>query len=109
MHKIYVVTQNEIVYENLHNLGLINPPIARTEERPRTRTRDAPPREPFLGLAANLLCNMYLSKDEALEAINELSRHNMNQKWYLLESIAFIEVPPTQPILKKWNTEGELT
>lgn len=125
MHKVYIVTNSEIISQHLHNLGLITPPPRaanlNTPIRPRPPRPGRPDREEIrafeidrdppqqtVGLNVTLVCSLYLSKDEALEAITELSRHNMNQKWYLLESIAFIEVPPTQPVIKKWNNEGEL-
>ena len=116
MHKIYIVSASDNVVEILNQYGLINTPRPQRAVRERDmeeiirgtgRNRPRPTDEPA-DRYCNLVCQIFLSKDEALDAINELSRQNMNKKWYLLESVAFVEVPPTQPVMKQWNTEGEL-
>ena len=119
MHKIYIVTASDNVMDILGNYGLITTPAqVRNRDVEETIRRELAPRpaprararqpEELNDRYCQLMCQMFLSRDEAMDAINELSRQNMNKKWYLLESIAFVEVPPTQPILKQWNQDGEL-
>jgi hypothetical protein len=51
---------------------------------------------------------VFVTLQNAVDAITELSRSQPGTKWYIFEATSFAEQPMVAPIFKNWNENGEL-
>ena len=55
-----------------------------------------------------IVCQVCHSLPEAEEKANEMLRRNPMVKLIIFESISLLEIVPSDPIVKKWDDNGEL-
>lgn len=116
MRKVFAAVEANFLQEMMREVGIIRAP-EREEQAQREgpaavaqraqRNALRPVREQDDN-SIHCTLQVFLTRVAAEEWIAERARRDRNGQWLILESVALMEIPPVEPIVKTWNDAGEM-